>query len=831
MRALAMAALVFLSFAPPPTPTPLLGQTTTGPGQRIDAPLLERLREGGEEFPVFVLLATQPDLAVDSYRSRPDLDKQGWREEAIRLMRELAARSQSALLDALADAGHDASVERSLWIVNGLSLTVSADAIHWMSGSEHVARVYSRAVKPDDLIELEGRFTQAFEQPNPVPVTLEEVLAHDELSWNLERIQADLVWSRLGLLGRGVVLALLDSGVNYRHSDFRQHLWRNAGEIERNGIDDDGNGYVDDIYGFNFANGNSNIADDFFHGTSSASVMVGDGRGGMLTGVAPAAELMVLRVYDQMTRYNSTELWKAFQYDAWEAIQYAVEEGADVINMSVAWEPAEDPLHAVWRHACTNAVAAGVVMVAGAGNFRGSYPLPGQIRPPASIPAVIATGGTFQDDTVADLTSRGPVTWTTYPPFADYALPEGLDPVAFSAPWGYFPVTVFSGRGYQVLAEQRGSSLTSPHVAGVIALMLEANPELRPDEIRERLERTSADVGEIGRDPYTGAGVVQAYDAIVGDSLPRPRVTAVRYELDPASNAGPVPGSDVTVVIDLANSGRTDRGGRVTLRKSAPAAADAAALGSVELDELPGLTTLRFPVHVPDDAVAGSSIPLRLELRLHPGLRHEQDLDLPVWGSDLLVIDDDGGGYYERSWRDSLERQRIPYDFLSYWPTRRLPLPDLARYRTVVWLKGEESYETFSDDTRSLLSAYMSGGGRLVVAGQNVARDLAGSHLLALLGAAYEDDFQRLAGIVVRDPDGAALMTVPFTSYPTLPDRLSPTGQGWALLDDGAEPSPAVVGVGTANSALVSIEIEGVADPLHRDHLVRLLVGGGGTDR
>ena len=320
------------------------------------------------------------------------------------------------------------------------------------------------------------------------PITVEEVTHPKQpLSWNLTRIQADLVWSRLGLIGKGAVLAILDSGANYRHSDLAHHLWRNDGELAGNGKDDDGNGYVDDIYGYNFANDNGNVEDDFFHGTSSAGIMVGDGRGGIMTGVAPGAQLMILRMYDQMTRYTNTDLWRAYQYDAWEAMQYAVAERADVINMSFAWEPAERPLHAVWRYVCTNVVAAGVTMVAGSGNFRGYYHVPDQVRPPASVPAVLTTGGTLEDDTISPLSSRGPVFWSAYPPFADYPPPAGLFKPEVSAPFGDFPVVPFRGRGYQVLSEQAGSSLTSPHVAGVIALMLEANPELRPDQIRDRL--------------------------------------------------------------------------------------------------------------------------------------------------------------------------------------------------------------------------------------------------------------------------------------------------------------------------------------------------------
>ena len=813
-------------------------------GQRIDEDLLETLDEHTGPIPVFALLSQQSELDETSHRTRPDLSKEEWRQHAVAELQALSSSTQSELLAALEAGGHAAEVERAFWIVNGLSLSVDAAAIRWLAASEHVARVYRRCEKPADLISTEGRFTQAFEQPVDV-VTLDEVLAHRDLSWNLTRIQADLVWSRLGLIGRGVVIAILDSGVNYRHSDFRYHLWRNEGEVERNNLDDDGNGYVDDIYGFNFANGNSNVADDFFHGTSSASIMVGDGRGGMLTGVAPGAELMVLRMYDQMTRHNNSSLWRAYQYDAWEALQYAVAEGAHVVNMSFAWEPAENPLHAVWRYASTNVVAAGVVMVAGAGNFRGSYPIPGQIRPPASVPAVIATGGTFEDDSVADLTSRGPVTWSMYPPFDDYPLPEGLPQVAFSAPWGYFPVIVFSGRGYQVLAEQRGSSLTSPHVAGVVALMLEDNPELMPEEVRERLARSSLDVGAMGTDPYTGSGIVQAYDAIMLGSVALPRVVAVRYRptsgsddastATPLANGGAPPASSlragdaVWIEIDIENPGATDDGATFTLES--PSGDVRVTEPTLVVSHLARRHTLRFRAKLSSSARPGSVAGLRLSTRLdHGGLR-ATELELPVWGSDTLLVDDDGGGPYEAEWRRSLERQGKPYDLLSAWPTLQTPLPELGSYSVVVWIKGEEAYGTLSPSQKNALDGYLAGGGRLVLVGQNAARDLQDDGILSRLGSRFVSDIARprsLRGAAGSFLDG---FEAPFLPGGTLPDLVAATATGRLLLPveataDSAESDPAGVAVGADGSVILTIEIAGIADVTLRDELVRRLIEG-----
>ena len=266
---------------------------------KIDGELQEKLSTTTGPLPVFVLFSAQSGLDETSWRREPRRSKKQWREHVVAELKRISENDHRALTTEAKAAGHTLAVDRRFWIVNGLGVKAAPAVVRWLASSPRVARLYYRYEKPAELIRKQGRFTQAFAQPTPHPITREQVLAPHEqpLSWNLTKIQTDLVWSRLGLLGRGVIVAIMDSGVNYRHGDFAHHLWTNDGEIARNGKDDDGNGYVDDIYGYNFANDNSNVEDDFFHGTSSAGIICGDGRGGIVTGVAPGAELMILRMY------------------------------------------------------------------------------------------------------------------------------------------------------------------------------------------------------------------------------------------------------------------------------------------------------------------------------------------------------------------------------------------------------------------------------------------------------------------------------------------------------------------------------------------------------
>jgi subtilase family protein len=530
-------------------------------------------------------------------------------------------------------------------------------------------------------------------------------------------------------------------------------------------------------------------------------------------------------MYDQMSQHNVRELWRAHQYDAWEAYEYAVVHGAQVLNMSFAWEPTELPLHAPWRIASTNVVVSGVALVAGSGNFRGFYELPEQVRPPASVKAVITTGGTLEDDRISPLSSRGPVTWTRHAPFDDFPLPRGLAKPEVSAPFGYFPVVPFRGRGYQVLSAQAGSSLTSPHVVGVIALMLEQLPELRPDEILDRLVRSSRDVGELGVDPYAGAGLVQAYDAIVLDDLPRLQPTALSWSPQGAGELAFQPGTSMKLTITLANTGATGSGARFTLRTAnngvkidPPSAA---------IDRLGTKADVAFSIALGSGLKRGSVVPLTLDVTLASGGRREFDLELPIHGSDLLVVDDDGGGDYEMAWRQSLTRLERPYDLYSIWRQGRATLPDITRYKSVVWLKGEEFVDTVDEKLEHQLSAFVRRGGRLVVSGQNVAADLRNRAVLRdLFGTRFVADLGRTT-VLRGAPDTPLAGLEARYDGNNLPDAVAADGSGRVTVSVEQPPGSGLA-VTTERTWFLTFELKEVVEPAARDRIVAAILSVNG---
>ena len=299
---------------------------------------------------------------------------------------------------------------------------------------------------------------------------------------------------------------MYDAGVDYTHADLKNNIWRNPGEKANNGKDDDGNGWVDDIYGFNFRFGspevkpNSVQAGRLQHGTLTSGIVAGDGTGGTITGVAPRAQLMPL-------------LGWGGPYGAARVHEYALENGADVMNMSFSI-PNLGHTRGLWRLMSEHATVAGLVLVSGAGNFQ-RLPKPVQLRIPEGIPCVIAAGGVDRNMKIPNFVSLGPVEWGGVKFYEDHPMPKGLIKPDVSA---------FPGPNYPVLANKRGyldpnnrvrgNSFSGPHVAGTVALMFSANPELTAWRVKEILEITATDLGSKGKDNDTGAGLLNALAAV-----------------------------------------------------------------------------------------------------------------------------------------------------------------------------------------------------------------------------------------------------------------------------------------------------------------------------
>jgi len=257
---------------------------------------------------------------------------------------------------------------------------------------------------------------------------------------------------------RQVVVAVIDTGVDYTHPDLTNNIWTNPGEIPGNGLDDDGNGFVDDVHGYDFVNGDGDPMDDHFHGTHVSGTIGAEGNNGIgVAGVCWKTSIMALKFLDAGGSGNTA--------DAIAAIEYATLMGARVMNNSWGGGGYEQSL----KDAIDAAGAANIVFVAAAGNDFGND---NDVTPlyPAGYDStnILSVMATDHDDLRSDFSNFGLTT-------VDLAGP-GTD-VLSCAPGG----------GYQFLS---GTSMATPHVAGACALLLSANPLLNVASLKQALFST-----------------------------------------------------------------------------------------------------------------------------------------------------------------------------------------------------------------------------------------------------------------------------------------------------------------------------------------------------
>ncbi|MEG4342972.1 S8 family serine peptidase [Microcoleus sp. A003_D6] len=294
--------------------------------------------------------------------------------------------------------------------------------------------------------------------------------------WGRDLIKAPEVWAR-GLTGDGIVVAVIDSGVDYNHPDLTGNIWSNAGETgvdaigrnkASNGVDDDNNGFVDDFRGWDFVNSDNDPMDDNNHGTHISGLVAAKKDGVGITGTAPTAKIMALKILD------SAGVGKI--RDEINAINYAVANGAKIINVSLGGLQLNEQELNVIRAA----EAQGAIVISAAGN---------DARPQVDYPARfagevgIAVGGVTRNGLFADYSNRAGTE------VIDYFVAPGGDGGRADSGDVYSTVPLSEpGIPYRYFA---GTSMAVPHVAGVIALMLQANPNLTPAQIKRILAETA----------------------------------------------------------------------------------------------------------------------------------------------------------------------------------------------------------------------------------------------------------------------------------------------------------------------------------------------------
>jgi subtilisin family serine protease len=251
-----------------------------------------------------------------------------------------------------------------------------------------------------------------------------------------------------------VVVAVIDSGIDYNHEDLRMNMWENPGEIAGNGLDDDENGYVDDVFGINAITGRGDPLDDDGHGTHVAGIIAAAGDNGIgVSGVCWTCKMMALKFLP----INGSGTVS----DEIECIQYAVDHGARIINGSFgdySFSQAE-------KDAIDAAGQRGVLCVFAAGNEGRNNDVESHFPSSHESENIIAVGLSDRDDEL--------VSWSDF----------GLSSVDVAAP-GLQILSAGLNNGYR---QDNGASVATPHVTGIAALLKAYEPDITWQEIKSRM--------------------------------------------------------------------------------------------------------------------------------------------------------------------------------------------------------------------------------------------------------------------------------------------------------------------------------------------------------
>lgn len=459
-------------------------------------------QKSDEMINVNIILKSQIDINKLRNRAEQITDKKVRRDILVDEMKLFSEKEQAEIMSILRaeERGDRVTDIKSGWLTNYINCNASRDVIYLIA--EH----------PDVMMigYNQEKYMLWNEESEKVETT------ENTITQNITTVNADKVWE-LGFTGDGVIVAVIDTGVNYNHIDLADHLWDGGAEFPHHGYDV----YYND----------NDPMDNFGHGTHCAGTVCGDGTSGTTTGMAPNATLMCVKTLSDEGGGSAATICNG--------MEWACEHYADVLSLSLGIPSSSIAERTLLRQTCVNALELGVVAAIANGNegdMQWMQPVPDNVRVPGSCPppwlhpeqeeenpgglsCVVAVGATNYNDVIADFSSVGPVTWQ-HTSYADYAYQPGIGlirPDVCAPGVDVVSLNYINNYGYETMS---GTSMATPCVAGVMALMLEKNPNLTPAEICMILETTAYKINP-NKNNITGSGRIDALAAInyvvVGD--------------------------------------------------------------------------------------------------------------------------------------------------------------------------------------------------------------------------------------------------------------------------------------------------------------------------
>ena len=432
------------------------------------------------------------------------MTKEQRRDFVIAERKAFCQASQAQVLDFLEGykAYNMVTDVKPFWSFNGFSCSASAEVLAQLAEREDVAMVI-----PDEMRQM-----------IPQNEVIGSVTTRAN-AWHVDKINAPSVWNYngTGYTGNGIIIGLIDTGVNYNHIDIANSMWDGGSEFPHHGYDI----FYQDL----------DPMDDQGHGTHTAGILAGQGTAGTQTGIAPGAKIMSIKVLGEEGEGEASHLI--------QGVEFALEHGAHILSISLS-DVGAGPCY-YYRDVFATCLDAGVAAAIACGNegqTQYTYPVPFNISAPSNCPpawlhpdqrnlieggltSVISVGATDSNDEHCGFSSVGPTTWATGPNvgnYNDYPYENGnVNQPGLIRPDISAPGANITSLNYQTTnnyIEMDGTSMATPCVAGVLAMLLEASPELTPAELDSIIELTSVRVGNTMKNNRVGSGRIDALAAI-----------------------------------------------------------------------------------------------------------------------------------------------------------------------------------------------------------------------------------------------------------------------------------------------------------------------------
>ncbi len=649
-----------------------------------------------------------------------------------RALENHARISQRSFIEYIKSLDKDISYE-SLWITNAVIVNCDRTTIELLANRDEIDSVW---------LNSEVKLIQPVNAPYKPGIK-----KGSGNEWNIDLINVPAVWEKYNLRGEGVLIGHIDTGCDGNHPDCQGK-----------------------IYAFrDFISDNNDAAyDDQSHGTHTVGTILGGNASGKFIGVAPRATIAVAKVFDKNGSAKDDAILKAMQWIMDPDSNPSTNDTPRLVSNS--WGSSQ--LAKTYWDVVYNWRAANIYPLFAAGN---SGPSPKTVGTPGGFPHSVAVGATTSSDKIASFSSRGPITWDG----VNYIKPD------VSAPGE----NIYSAMPGGKWASKSGTSMATPLVAGVIALLYQARSDLSIDEITQILETTGKDLGEPGKDNVFGSCRIDAYQAVTkilnsgtlnfkvispdnnpltakieindtiqletkGDGTAKTTLEAGAYKIK-ISCFGYIGESfgitiekdgvyNKTVVMNKAPLGNIT--GTVCDKISGlPVAASIAIIDApvapVQTDPKTGKFVLCVPAG--DYKLKASAFKYKSEIKTATisnagaNIKFELQTLPPV----LIVADSSDnakiGGYY----KSAVESQKISYTYHDLSLQDAVTSDLLIQYPLVIWFTGADSNKTLTENDQAALTAYLNAGGSLLLTGQDIGYELKDKTFYSsMLAAKYVTD-------------------------------------------------------------------------------------------